>query len=86
ETIRKQVLALANTGVDIIINGETGTGKEVVARALHQFSRRQAKPFVAINCGGMTESIIESELFGHEAGSFTSANKKRIGKIEQANG
>ncbi|NOH27124.1 MULTISPECIES: sigma-54 dependent transcriptional regulator [Vibrio] len=86
ETIRKQVLALANTGVDTIINGETGTGKEVVARALHQFSRRQAKPFVAINCGGMTESIIESELFGHEAGSFTSANKKRIGKIEQANG
>ncbi|MGF1754728.1 sigma-54 dependent transcriptional regulator [Vibrio makurazakiensis] len=86
DTIRKQVLALAHTGVDTIINGETGTGKEVIARALHQFSRRKAKPFVAINCGGMTESIIESELFGHEAGSFTSANKKRIGKIEQANG
>ncbi|WP_052880381.1 sigma-54-dependent transcriptional regulator [Vibrio coralliirubri] len=86
DTIRKQVLALAHTGVDTIINGETGTGKEVIARALHQFSRRRTKPFVAINCGGMTESIIESELFGHEAGSFTSANKKRIGKIEQANG
>ncbi|WP_261883998.1 sigma-54-dependent transcriptional regulator [Vibrio pelagius] len=86
ESIRKQVLALAHTGVDTIINGETGTGKEVIARALHQFSRRKAKPFVAINCGGMTESIIESELFGHEAGSFTSANKKRIGKIEQASG
>lgn len=86
DTIRKQVLALSHTGVDTIINGETGTGKEVIARALHQFSRRKAKPFVAINCGGMTESIIESELFGHEAGSFTSANKKRIGKIEQANG
>jgi two-component system C4-dicarboxylate transport response regulator DctD len=86
DTIRQQVLALSHTGVDTIINGETGTGKEVIARALHQFSRRKAKPFVAINCGGMTESIIESELFGHEAGSFTSANKKRIGKIEQANG
>ena len=86
DTVRKQVLALSHTGVDTIINGETGTGKEVIARALHQFSRRKAKPFVAINCGGMTESIIESELFGHEAGSFTSANKKRIGKIEQANG
>lgn len=84
--IRQQVLALANTGVDTIINGETGTGKEVIARALHNFSARKSQPFVAINCGGMTESIIESELFGHEAGSFTSANKKRIGKIEQANG
>ena len=86
DSIRKQVLALAHTNVDTIINGETGTGKEVVARALHRFSQRKNKPFVAINCGGMTESIIESELFGHEAGSFTSANTKRIGKIEQANG
>lgn len=86
DTIRQQVLALAHTGVDTIINGETGTGKEVIASSLHQFSRRKKKPFVAINCGGMTESIIESELFGHEAGSFTNANKKRIGKIEQANG
>jgi len=86
EMVRTQVLALARTGVDTIINGETGTGKEVIARALHQYSERRDKPFVAINCGGMTESIIESELFGHEAGSFTSANKKRIGKIEQAHG
>ncbi|MGF1718748.1 sigma-54 dependent transcriptional regulator [Vibrio kyushuensis] len=86
ESIRQQILVLAKTGVDTIINGDTGTGKEVVAQALHRFSRRKNKPFVAINCGGMTESIIESELFGHEAGSFTSANKKRIGKIEQANG
>lgn len=86
DVVRNQVLALARTGVDTIINGETGTGKEVIARALHQYSPRRSKPFVAINCGGMTESIIESELFGHEAGSFTSANKKRIGKIEQAHG
>ncbi|RKF17890.1 sigma-54-dependent Fis family transcriptional regulator [Alginatibacterium sediminis] len=86
DAVRQQVLALAHTGVDTIINGETGTGKEVIARSLHQFSPRKMKPFVAINCGGMTQSIIESELFGHEAGSFTSANKLRIGKIEQANG
>ena len=86
EKIRTQGLALAKSNVDTIINGETGTGKEVIARALHQFSKRKSKPFVAINCGGMSESIIESELFGHEAGAFTSANRKRIGKIEQANG
>ncbi|MFL7026696.1 sigma-54-dependent transcriptional regulator [Enterovibrio norvegicus] len=86
DIVRQQVMALAHTGVDTIINGKTGTGKEVIARALHDFSCRKEKPFVAINCGGMTESIIESELFGHEAGSFTSANKKRIGKIEQASG
>ena len=86
EKIRQQVLALAHTGVDTIINGETGTGKEIIARSLHNFSRRKDQPFVAINCGGMTESIIESELFGHEAGSFTSANKKRIGRLEQAHG
>jgi two-component system C4-dicarboxylate transport response regulator DctD len=72
--------------VDLIINGATGTGKEVVANCLHDFSPRAKKPFVALNCGAVTESIIESELFGHEAGAFTGANKKRIGKIEYANG
>lgn len=86
DKIRQQVLVLAHTGVDTIINGETGTGKEIIARSLHNYSRRKDQPFVAINCGGMTESIIESELFGHEAGSFTSANKKRIGRLEQAHG
>jgi len=86
DNIRQQVLVLAHTGVDTIINGETGTGKEVIARSLHNYSNRKDQAFVAINCGGMTESIIESELFGHEAGSFTSANKKRIGRLEQAHG
>ena len=85
ERIRLQILRLAQAGVDTIIHGDTGTGKEVVANALHQFSLRKQHPFIAINCGGMTESIIESELFGHEIGSFTNANKQRIGKIEQAN-
>jgi len=86
QQIREQVQALARANIDTIIYGETGSGKDVVARALHQFSDRHDKRFVAINCGGMTESIIESELFGHEAGSFTSANKRHIGKIEVANG
>lgn len=84
--LRDTVLQLAQVDVDLIINGATGTGKEVVAKCLHDFSPRADKPFVALNCGAVTESVIESELFGHEAGAFTGANKKRIGKIEYANG
>ncbi|ANG64623.1 C4-dicarboxylate ABC transporter [Marinobacterium aestuarii] len=84
--IRQQVLALAQANVDTVIYGDTGSGKDVVARALHQCSARRDKRFVAINCGGMSESLIESELFGHEAGSFTGASKRHIGKIEVANG
>lgn len=86
ENIRKSVLALSQANVDTIIYGDTGTGKDVVAQALHLYSPRREQRFVAINCGGMTESLIESELFGHEAGSFTGANKRHIGKIEAANG
>ncbi len=84
--LRQTVLQLAQVDVDLIINGATGTGKEVVAKCLHDFSPRAKKPFVALNCGAVTESVIESELFGHEAGAFTGANKKRIGKIEYASG
>ncbi|WP_438463185.1 sigma-54-dependent transcriptional regulator [Marinomonas sp. PE14-40] len=84
--IRQHVTALAQANVDTIIYGDTGCGKDVVARALHQFSRRHESRFIAINCGGISESLIESELFGHEAGSFTGANKRHIGKIEAANG
>ncbi|MBJ7540017.1 sigma-54-dependent transcriptional regulator [Marinomonas transparens] len=86
KAIRQQIPALAQANVDTIIYGETGCGKDVVARALHEFSLRQKQRFIAINCGGMSESLIESELFGHEAGSFTGANKRHIGKIEAANG
>ena len=86
KTIRQHILALAQANVDTIIYGETGSGKDVVARALHQFSQRSDRRFIAINCGGISESLIESELFGHEAGSFTGANKRHIGKIEAANG
>lgn len=75
-----------DTPADVLINGETGTGKELVARYLHHHSQRRQKPFVAINCGALPETIIESELFGHEPGAFTGASKKRIGKFEHANG
>ncbi len=86
QKIRQRVLALATANVDTIIYGATGSGKDIVARALHQYSERSDKRFIAINCGGMSESLIESELFGHEAGSFTGANKRHIGKIEVADG
>ena len=86
QRLRESVMQLAQVDVDLIINGETGTGKEVVAQCLHQFGPRANKPFVALNCGALSESIIESELFGHEAGAFTGALKKRIGKIEYAQG
>ena len=85
QTIRHLISTLAPTGVDILINGETGSGKEVVARAIHDASGRRG-PFVAINCGALPESVFESELFGHEAGAFTGAGKRRIGRIEHANG
>jgi two-component system C4-dicarboxylate transport response regulator DctD len=84
--VRQLVLNLAPKAADIIILGETGTGKELVARCLHEFSERRNHPFVAINCGALPESIFESELFGHEEGAFTGAQRQRIGKIEYANG
>lgn len=82
ETIR----VVAPTDVALLITGETGTGKELVARAIHHNSRRHNRPFVAINCGALSESIIESELFGHEKGSFTGAVTARKGRFEYANG
>ncbi|HSW04244.1 sigma-54-dependent transcriptional regulator [Aquabacterium sp.] len=84
--VRAQVLMLAETSADVMIVGETGCGKELVARCLHDHSRRRDRNFVAINCAGLPDSLLESELFGHEAGAFTSASKRRIGKIEHANG
>jgi len=84
--LREQIGALAGTKADVLILGETGSGKEVVARALHALSRRRNGPFVAINAGALAESVVESELFGHEPGAFTGAQKRRIGKFEFANG
>lgn len=86
ESLRSQILALADADVDVLVLGETGTGKEVVARGLHDFSSRKDAPFVALNCAALPKDIIESELFGHEAGAFTGANKARVGKLEHANG
>ncbi len=86
QRLREQIGALAGTQADVLILGETGAGKEVVARALHDLSNRRSGPFVAINAGALAESVVESELFGHEAGAFTGAQKRRIGKFEFANG
>jgi len=85
QEVRRLIAALAPTDVDILINGETGCGKEVVARAIHSASGRRG-PFVAINCAALPESVFESEMFGHEAGAFTGAGKRRVGKIEYAHG
>ena len=84
--LREEIMAVAGTDADVLVLGDTGSGKEVVARALHDFSPRARGNFVAINCGALPAEIIESELFGHEAGAFTGAQKQRIGKLEHANG
>jgi DNA-binding NtrC family response regulator len=84
--VRQLVTEVADSPVDVLIRGETGTGKEVVARALHDHSRRRNAPYVALNCGGLPDSLLDSELFGHEPGAFTGAQKRRIGRIEHANG
>ncbi|MGE5385795.1 MAG: sigma-54-dependent transcriptional regulator [Betaproteobacteria bacterium] len=84
--VRQLVADLGNSAADILIFGETGTGKELVARCLHDAGPRRKGNFVAINCGGLPESLFESEIFGHEAGAYTNAAKRRIGKIEHASG
>ncbi len=77
---------VANTDLSVLINGESGVGKEVFSQIIHSLSARKHNPFIAVNCGAIPEGTIDSELFGHEKGSFTSAIKQRIGKFEQANG
>ncbi|MDR7031215.1 two-component system C4-dicarboxylate transport response regulator DctD [Rhizobium rosettiformans] len=84
--LKRRVSALAQVDLDVLIIGETGTGKELVARALHNRSGRAAGPFVAINCGALPESIFESEVFGHVKGAFTGALSEREGKFEFADG
>ena len=86
QQLRELIANVADTSANVLIEGETGTGKELVARCLHDFSRRQPKQFVALNCGGLPENLFESEIFGHEANAFTGAGKRRIGKIEHAEG
>ncbi|EPM45623.1 sigma-54-dependent transcriptional regulator [Pseudomonas syringae] len=84
QNLRALIANVADTSANVLIEGETGTGKELVARCLHDFSRRKDSQFVALNCGGLAESLFESEIFGHEANAFTGAGKRRIGKIEHA--
>ena len=84
--VRQLVADLGNSAADILIQGETGSGKELVARCLHEAGPRRSGHFVAINCGGLPEALFESEIFGHEAGAYTGAGKRRIGKIEYASG
>jgi len=84
--VRSLVHSVADTPADILILGETGTGKDLMARYIHEQSNRRDKNFVAINCGAVPENLIESELFGHEKGAFTDAKSRRIGKFEHASG
>ena len=86
QTLRRQVLELAPLPVNVLIRGETGSGKELVARCLHDFGPRADKPFVALNCSAIPEQLFEAELFGHESGAFPGAQGKRIGKLEYADG
>src|SRR6195256_1101395 len=77
---------LASADAAVLISGETGTGKELVARAIHGMSRRTVSPFVAVNCGALIDTLFESELFGHERGAFTDAHTRRQGLMAQAAG
>lgn len=84
--LRKLVLKLAQTDSAVLVRGESGTGKELVAKGLHRQSRRADSQFVAINCGAISDSLLQSELFGHEKGAFTGAHQRKIGRIEAAHG
>lgn len=86
QRLREQLTVIAATDGPVLITGESGTGKELVARSLHTQSRRHAGPFVPINCAGIPGELIESELFGHEAGAFTDAKRKHAGIFQQASG
>ncbi|MBD1399847.1 sigma-54-dependent transcriptional regulator [Pelovirga terrestris] len=84
--VLQRVAVVAGTDATVLVRGESGTGKELVSRQLHRASRRRTGPLVIVNCAAITESLAESELFGHEKGAFTGAVRPRAGKIEQANG
>ena len=84
--IYKEIGRVAATPATVLIRGATGTGKELIARAIYQHSDRSDKPFIAVNCAAIPETLLESELFGHERGSFTGAQTRRIGRFEQAHG
>src|SRR5690606_16648186 len=84
--LRSMVARVADTDLAVLVLGENGTGKEVVAQSLHYQSRRRKDPFIAVNCAAIAENLLESELFGHEKGAFTDARETRPGKFEIASG
>ena len=86
EQVRRLIANVAPTDASVLINGDTGAGKELIARSLHEMSPRRDKPFLAVNCGALPEPMFESEMFGYEPGAFTGAAKRRIGKLEHASG
>jgi formate hydrogenlyase transcriptional activator len=89
ESLRRvlgQVSKIAPTDATVLISGETGTGKELIARAIHSRSNRSTRAFIRVNCAAMSPSLIASELFGHERGAFTGAHQRRLGRFESADG
>ena len=86
EKVLDRVRQVADSKASVLIEGESGTGKELVARAIHGLSTRRSGPFVAVHCAALSPQLLESELFGHEKGSFTGATERRVGRFEQANG
>ena len=84
--VHEQISRVAGTGITVLISGESGTGKELVAQTLHALSRRRKQPFLAVNCGAISPHLIESEIFGHEKGSFTGAERQHLGFFERAAG
>ncbi|MBG6082346.1 sigma-54-dependent transcriptional regulator [Rubrivivax gelatinosus] len=84
--VYQQISRVAGTAVTVFITGESGTGKEVVAQTVHDLSRRRQRPFLAVNCGAISPNLIESEIFGHEKGAFTGADRQHLGFFERANG
>ncbi len=86
QEVYRRIAASAGTDLGVLITGQSGTGKELVARSLHRFSPRRDQPFIAVNCGALPDGLVESELFGHEPGAFTDARTRKIGRVEAANG